>query len=63
MLNDTANYYIIAGDFNAKHTDWANEKNNERGITLKKWIDDNDMKYKLKLYRPNMPSFPRVGLY
>ncbi|KAL6419210.1 hypothetical protein ACFW04_011526 [Cataglyphis niger] len=50
---------MIAGDFNAKHTDWANSENNERGIALRSWLDDNDVLYKLKLYGPDSPSYPR----
>lgn len=54
---------MIAGDFNAKHTDWANSENNERGIALRSWLDDNDILYKLKLYGPDSPSYPRGGSF
>ncbi|KAL6419213.1 hypothetical protein ACFW04_011523 [Cataglyphis niger] len=54
---------MIAGDFNAKHTDWANSENNERGIALRSWLDDNDVLYKLKLYGPDSPSYPRGGSF
>lgn len=58
-LHKLTNYYIIAGDFNAKHTEWANTENNERGIKLKEWIDDNDIHYKIRLYNTDAPSYPR----
>jgi hypothetical protein len=32
--------FVIAGDFNAKHTSWNNEKNNKCGISLRKVCDD-----------------------
>lgn len=62
-LQNPSKYYIITGDFNAKHTDWANIESNERGIALRSWLDDNDLKYKLRLYGPDSPSYPRGGSY
>lgn len=47
-LENTSNYYIIAGDFNAKHKDWANSENNERGSNLREWLNKNDVHFKLK---------------
>lgn len=32
---------IIAGDFNAKHTNWKNPYNNPDGNELKYWLDNN----------------------
>lgn len=58
-LNNPANYYILAGDFNAKHISWHNSENNDRGIRLKNWIDNNDITYKLKLYGTDSPTFPK----
>jgi hypothetical protein len=49
-LNHHLNYYIIAGDFNARHTSWSNLKNNERGISLQNWLFNNDLEYKIKFY-------------
>lgn len=28
-INNSANYYVIVGNFNAKHVDWNNISNNE----------------------------------
>lgn len=33
-LNKPTNYYIIAGDYNAKHVNWKNSNNNPYGIHL-----------------------------
>lgn len=33
-LSEHQNYYILAGDLNAKHTNWKNQVNNPRGIFL-----------------------------
>lgn len=33
-LENNNNFYIIAGDFNARHTSWKNETNNNRGTSL-----------------------------
>jgi len=43
------------GDFNAKHTSWINNDNNERGTTFKNWIH-NDIDYKIKLYHTDKPQ-------
>lgn len=57
-LNQLENYYILAGDLNAKHTDWKNPNNNPRGIALKNWIERNTMTYKIKLLSTKYPSYP-----
>ncbi|KAL6257923.1 hypothetical protein P5V15_011522 [Pogonomyrmex californicus] len=58
-LGNPSHYFIIAGDFNAKHTDWANINNNERGIKFKNWLDNNVIRYKINLYGSDSPSYPR----
>ncbi|CAK9816290.1 RNA-directed DNA polymerase from mobile element jockey [Anthophora plagiata] len=62
-LMKQSNYYVIAGDFNAKHESWANKINDERGIALKEWIDNNDIKYRINLFHTAVPSFPRYGSF
>ncbi|KAL6255581.1 hypothetical protein P5V15_012828 [Pogonomyrmex californicus] len=57
------NYYIIVGDFNAKHISWKNLNNNLRGIALKKWIDNNDINQKIKLLSSRYPSYPNGNSY
>lgn len=57
-LDNLDNYYIIAGDLNAKHTDWKNPNNNARGTALKSWLDNNNIIYKTKLLCTKYPSYP-----
>lgn len=33
-LDNENNFFILAGDLNAKHTSWLNQNNNPRGISL-----------------------------
>lgn len=62
-LNDLDNYYILAGDFNAKHTSWLNSYNNTRGNFIRRFIDDNQFDFKFKFYSSVTPSFPRGNSY
>jgi len=57
-LDKLENYYILAGDLNAKHTDWKNPNNNPRGVSLKKWIEKNNLTYKIRLLSTKYPSYP-----
>lgn len=62
-LDKPENYYIKAGDFNAKHIDWKNNCNNTKGTLLKRWMENNDLYYKTKLYSTELPSFPSGESY
>lgn len=62
-LDETKNFYIIAGDLNAKHTNWLNLINNSRGKTLQNWIQKNEIKYKIKIIGSNLPTYPRTNAY
>lgn len=42
---------------------WANRLNDERGINLLDWLENNDIKYRLQLYHSKTPSFPRNASY
>ena len=53
----------MARDLSARHTSWLNQSFNTRGKFFKKWIDDNEIKYKLKLYTSSLPSYPRGNSY
>lgn len=55
QLNLEKNYFVLAGDLNAKHTNWLNC--NPRGISLNKWIEEKEFRYKLKLYCTKFPSY------
>lgn len=52
------NYYILAGDINAKHTDWKNPTNNTRGVFVRKWIIDEHLKYRCRLIGSKTPTYP-----
>lgn len=38
-LHSINNYYIVAGDLNARHLDWGDSLCNRRGRQLKKWLE------------------------
>lgn len=57
-LNNTNNYYIIAGDLNARNISWGDRSNNFKGNLLKDWLDNpQNIKFKIKTYIPNSPTF------
>lgn len=58
-ITSTAKYFILAGDLNARHSDWQNLTNNPRGISLKKWIEENEINLRLNLLGSELPSYPR----
>ena len=62
-LDKIKNYYIIGGDFNAKHTDWKNKSSNIRGNILKNWINNNSIPYKINMHHSDLPSYPRTESY
>ncbi|GIX87666.1 RNA-directed DNA polymerase from mobile element jockey [Caerostris extrusa] len=41
-LQKIHNNVIFAGDFNATHTSWNNSKNNQRGVQLNKFLNENN---------------------
>ena len=50
-LEELGNYYILAGDLNAKHKNWRNSEENQRGKWLNAWLLDNAILYKTQLYQ------------
>ena len=62
-MDNVNNYYVIGGDYNAKHTNWKNIASNRRGHFLNNWINDNNITYKIKLYHSESPSYPRTESY
>ena len=60
-LNKEENYYVIAGDLNAKHMDWGNKDLNARGRQLREWLQNNEIEFKCKMYAPQEPTYPRSG--
>lgn len=62
-LENPDNYYLLAGDLNSKHSDWKNPNCNSRGLTLKHWIDNNNIMYRLRLLSTKYPSYPNGNSY
>lgn len=62
-LHNENNYFYIAGDFNAKHSNWKNPENNTKGYALNKFIEDNNIKYRINLYHTELPSFKNANSY
>ena len=62
-LDSLENYYYLAADLNAKHESWSNEIINSRGTKLYNWLNDFQLKFKLKLLHSQFPSFPRSNSY
>lgn len=62
-LHEPQNYYILAGDLNAKHTYWKNEMNNRRGNALINWIQNYEIEFKIKFKGPSSPTYPRTDSY
>ena len=51
-------FAIIAGDFNARHTNWRDSAVNTRGALLLDWINEKSIDFKLKFYPPENPTYP-----
>lgn len=62
-LHHSNNYFIIGGDFNAKHQHWKNLNNNNRGTKLAQWLEAESLYYKTELYHSENPSYPAGGSY
>lgn len=62
-LENLDNYYIIAGDLNAKHMNWKNSNYNTRGTFLYNWLLDNSITYRAILRTSEIPTFPRGKSY
>ena len=59
QLDKQENYYIIAGDLNAKHTSWKNVLNDTKGNFIRNWLDNKSIHYKTNLYSSELPSYPK----
>lgn len=62
-LNSPNNFYIIAGDFNARHTAWGDSVDKGKGILLKKWLDNEGLEYRANVTLPSEPTFPSAHSY
>ncbi|XP_076764851.1 uncharacterized protein LOC143431798 [Xylocopa sonorina] len=63
QLHKPNHYYLLAGDLNAKHTDWGNPSKNDRGTSLQRWITEDQIKFRLSVRRPKLPTFPKSGAF
>ena len=56
-LSNSKTYYLIAGDFNARNKNWGDQTSNQRGRYLSRWLMDNNVEFKCKLYNPIEPTY------
>lgn len=62
-LGNESNYFVLAGDLNARNQSWGDHNHNSRGVYLQRWVDDEATFYKARLYPTNEPSFIRANTY
>lgn len=55
------NQFILAGDFNCKHTFWGNVDSNSEGNKLYNWLYGTMDIHNLKLLKPNEPTCVRAN--
>ena len=54
-------YYIIGGDFNARHSLWNDSQNSSAGSTIADWLQTNASVHNLCAVSQPYPTFPRGG--
>lgn len=62
-LEDENTYYIIAGDYNARHTEFGDRTNRLRGRLLVNWERENALRYKTKIHTPAEPTYIPAQTY
>lgn len=62
-LNKQNNYFIIAGDINARHKNWNDSSNNMRGRFLTRWLDSNSINFKINFITASNPTFKPAQSY
>ena len=60
-LIDCRNYFVMAGDLNARH--WGDTINKTKGTLLKNWETIDGLLYRTKITPPATPTFPSSGSY
>ncbi|OXU17003.1 hypothetical protein TSAR_006388 [Trichomalopsis sarcophagae] len=55
-LDAPNDYYIIADDFNARHTACGDSVNKTKGSLLKKWSDNEGISYRSKIISTDIPA-------
>lgn len=46
------NYYVVAGDFNARNISWGDTTTSRKGILLKRWLDSKGTRYRARIITP-----------
>ncbi|OXU17002.1 hypothetical protein TSAR_006387 [Trichomalopsis sarcophagae] len=62
-IHSPNNYFIMAGDLNARHTSWGDIVSKTTGIMLKKWEETTGILYRTQIIPPSTPSFPSANSY
>lgn len=62
-LENTKNYYVLAGDLNARPIQWGNNSSNDRGRQLIKWEKEEALFFKANIYLPESPTFVTAQSY
>lgn len=60
-LSSPGNFFIIAGDLNARHADWGNTNFNQRGLYLYQWLNNDGITYKSKLLLQAEATFGTIS--
>ncbi|XP_044578967.1 uncharacterized protein LOC123261439 [Cotesia glomerata] len=61
LNNNNNNYYLIAGDFNARHRELGDRVNKTRGRWLVNWDKENSITYRSKIHTAHEPTFTSKG--
>ena len=59
-LDSLNNYFVLAGDLNARHTFWGDKTCNFKGYKFKEWESTFSHLYKANIIPPSTPTFPRA---
>ena len=62
-LDNNRNYFILAGDLNARRKAWGDRADNQRGKYMRQWTTSFDAQYKLKIITPAFPTFKPAGTF
>ncbi|XP_015437834.1 PREDICTED: uncharacterized protein LOC107192981 [Dufourea novaeangliae] len=56
-LQDDNNYFIIAGDINARRIAWGDRLDNQRGRYMKQWEDSFGIAFRIRIITSSGPTF------
>lgn len=62
-LDQDSNFFILAGDFNARNEIWGDHSHNQRGIYLQRWLNNDATFFKADIYPTISPSYPRSNTF